>query len=169
VKHPRLSTPRAFKQDGGSQAFLAYYATLTERAGYAVQPSGAICGEVVQFLVRDGAFDEAVEFADIALEKWPPASPAMLNDIGYAFMRRNRFDDAQRYLERNIELYPDVANGYDSLGECHERAGNLETARESYERALELGQESGDRLVSLYQRRIAKIDEMIAERTATTP
>jgi len=169
VKRPRLSTPRAFKQDGGTQAFLAYYATLTERAGYAVQPSGAICGEVVQFLIRDEAFDEAVEFADIALEKWPPTSPEILNDIGYAFMRRNRFDDAQRYLERNIELYPDVANGYDSLGECHERAGKLETARESYERALELGQTDEDRFVSFYERRIANIDEMIAERTATTP
>jgi len=163
VKHPSLSNARAFKRDGGTQAFLGYYATLTERAGYPVQPSSAFCGQVVQLLIRAEEFDQAVEFVDIALEKWPPTSPGMLNDIGYAFMRRNRFEEAQRYLERNIELHPDVANGYDSLGECHERAGNLESARESYSSALELGQQNNDRFVSFYERRIANIDAMIAE------
>jgi CubicO group peptidase (beta-lactamase class C family) len=168
VRHPSLSNPRVFKRDGGTQAFLSYYATLTERAGYPVQPPGHFCGQVVQLLIRAEEFEEAVEFADIALEKWPPASPGILNDIGYAFMRRNRFDEARRYLERNIELYPDVSNGYDSLGECHERAGDLKLARKNYTRALEVGQANDDRLQSFYERRIVNIDEMIAGR-ATTP
>ena len=165
VKHPSLSNPRAFKRDGGTQAFLNYYSTLTERAGYAVQPSASFCGQVVQLLIRGEEFEEAVKFVDIVLEKWPPTTPSMLNDIGYAFMRRNRFAEAQRYLERNVELYPRVANGFDSLGECHERAGDLDAARDSYVKALELGQETGDRMVSFYERRIAGIDERVAEQT----
>ena len=165
VAHPSLSNPRAFKRDGGADAFLAYYDTLSERAGYPIQPSSAFCGQVVQLLTRDEAFDEAADFVDIVLDRWPPTSPGMLNDIGYAFLRRNRFEEARRYFERNIELYPDVANGYDSLGECHERAGNLELARESYGTAIELGRKNGDRFLSLYERRVSNIDRMIAERS----
>ena len=142
--------------------------TLSERAGYAVQPSASFCGQVVQLLIRGEEFDEAVNFVDIVLEKWPPSSPSLLNDIGYAFMRRNRFDEAQRYLERNTELYPAIANGYDSLGECHERAGDLGAARKSYVEALKLGQETGDRMAGFYERRIAGIDEALAE-PATVP
>lgn len=39
---------------------------------------------------------------------------------------------------------PDVSNGHDSLGELHEREGNLE---------------------SFYERRVANIDRMIADRS----
>lgn len=78
------------------------------------------------------------------MEKWLPTSPGTLNDIGYAFLRRNRFAEGRRYFERNIELYPDVSNGHDSLGELHEREGNLE---------------------SFYERRVANIDRMIADRS----
>ena len=168
VTHPSLSNPWAFKRDGGAEAFLAYYATLTERAGYPIQPSTGSCGQVVQLLIRDEAFDEAVDFADTVLEKWPPTSPGTLNDIGYAFLRRNRFAEGRRYFERNIELYPDVSNGHDSLGELHEREGNLELARENYVRAIELAQ-NGDRLLSFYERRVANIDRMIADRSTAPP
>ena len=158
VKHPSLSNPRAFKRDGGVEAFLAYYEKLTERAGYPIEPGGGSCGQVVQLLIRDEAFAEAADFVDTVLEKWPPTTPSTLNDIGYAFLRRNRFEEARRYLERNIELYPEVANGYDSLGELHERQGNVELARVNYTRALELAQNSGDRFQSFYEARLANLD-----------
>ena len=169
VTHPSLSNPRAFKRDGGTEAFLEYYPTLTERAGYPIEPSAGSCGQVVQLLIRAEEYGEAVDFADTVLEKWPPTSPSTLNDIGYAFLRRNRFAEGRRYFERNIELYPDVSNGHDSLGELHEREGNLELARENYGRAIELAK-NGDRLLGFYERRVANIDRMIADRsTAPTP
>jgi cytochrome c-type biogenesis protein CcmH/NrfG len=55
-------------------------------------------------------------------------------------------------------LFPEVANGYDSLGECYERQGNVEAARESYTRALELARASNDSTAGFYERRLAGLD-----------
>ena len=41
-------------------------------------------------------------------------------------------------FEYNVELYPDVANTYDSLGEAFLLNGDRELAIENYRRALEL-------------------------------
>ena len=165
VKHPSLRNPRAFNRDGGVEAFLAYYDTLSERAGYPIQPSGGSCAHVVLLLIRDEAFQEADDFVDTVLERWPPTSPGTLNEIGYAFLRRDRFEDARRAFERNIGLYPEVANGYDSLGEAYELEGNLELARENYSKALELAQKNDDRSAGFYEFRITNVDEMIAARS----
>ncbi len=48
----------------------------------------------------------------------------VLNNIGYAFINREDFDSAVRILKLNAELYPMVANCYDSLGECYMLMGN---------------------------------------------
>ena len=51
-----------------------------------------------------------------------------------------------------------MANGYDSLGECHERQGHVEAARESYTKALELARARNDSTASFYERRLAELD-----------
>ncbi len=85
------------------------------------------------------------------------------------FLRRDRFEEARRYFERNVELFPRDANAYDSLGEAHEREGNLEAARASYAKAVEVARETGDRSLDFYERRVADVDEQLAGNRPVTP
>ncbi len=163
MKHPSLSNRRAFRADGGVTAFLAYYETMSERAGYPVQPTSNFCAQVVRLLIRAEDYDEASAFVDTVLERWPPPTPGTLNGIGYAFLGRERFDQAIRVFRQNIELFPGDANARDSLGEAYERKGDIDLARESYTHAAEIARENNDRLLSFYQRRIANLDEAAAE------
>ena len=41
-------------------------------------------------------------------------------------------------LKKNVELFPTVANAFDSLGLIYERLGNKEAAITNYRKALEL-------------------------------
>lgn len=43
-----------------------------------------------------------------------------------------------KYSNTNVELYPDVANTYDSLGEAYMVADQKNEAISNYERSLEL-------------------------------
>lgn len=165
LKHPSLNNPQAFRKAGGTEAFLKYYDDLSEQAGYAIPPSEGFCSQVVQLLIRDDSYDEAVEFADKAFAKWPPADDATLNEIGYVFLQHDRYAEARRYFELNVELYPETSNCYDSLGEAHEREGNLEFARENYTKALEIASRNNDRLAGFYERRLSSLGEEPDDRT----
>ncbi|HEY7751943.1 MAG TPA: tetratricopeptide repeat protein [Ignavibacteriaceae bacterium] len=63
--------------------------------------------------------------------------PQDLNLLGYYFMNQNRFDDALQIFQFNVELYPDVANGYDSLAECFMNRNENQKAIEYYNIAVE--------------------------------
>lgn len=65
-----------------------------------------------------------------------------LNRLGYALLQRGRVEDAIEIFEMNVEAYPDAWNTYDSLGEGYLAAGDLERAKRSYRRSLELNPEN---------------------------
>lgn len=59
----------------------------------------------------------------------------ILNAMGYYLMGRERFEDALVVFKTNVQLYPGVANCYDSLAECYLNSGDRENARKYYELA----------------------------------
>ena len=61
-----------------------------------------------------------------------------LNAVGYYFLRENLIGQAIEIFEYNVELYPEVGNVYDSLGEAYMLNGDRDLAIENYRRALEL-------------------------------
>ena len=61
-----------------------------------------------------------------------------LNRLGYNLLGRQRLEDAVKIFQLNVELHPDYANGYDSLGEGYKYIGEFDLAIESYEKSLEL-------------------------------
>jgi CubicO group peptidase (beta-lactamase class C family) len=65
-----------------------------------------------------------------------------LNAVGYYFLRETQVAQAIEIFEYNVELYPDIANTYDSLGEAYMVNGDRELAIESYRKVLELNPES---------------------------
>lgn len=65
------------------------------------------------------------------------ASPGGLNTIAYQIAGVGMLDDALAILSSAIELYPEDANLYDSLGEFRLKKGDKAGALESYKKALE--------------------------------
>jgi len=61
-----------------------------------------------------------------------------INDLGYTFMNRMEFREAVEIFKLNVELYPESANAYDSLGEAYWKAGDTEQAIFNYEKSLKL-------------------------------
>jgi glyoxylase-like metal-dependent hydrolase (beta-lactamase superfamily II) len=59
-----------------------------------------------------------------------------LNALGYYFLDRERYDEAIEVFELNVELFPETANPYDSLGEAYMARGDTELAIEAYSKAL---------------------------------
>jgi tetratricopeptide (TPR) repeat protein len=62
----------------------------------------------------------------------------LLNQVGYALLGSGKADAAVAAFELNVELYPQSANVYDSLGEGLTAVGDIEGAIRNYERSLEL-------------------------------
>ena len=67
-----------------------------------------------------------------------------VNGVGYQILGREDFEGAIAVFRYNVELYPDSANVYDSLGEALENAGHLEKALANYSKAVENGTRIGD-------------------------
>ncbi len=66
------------------------------------------------------------------------ASAGGLNNVAYQLAGAGLVDDAVTTLQVAIEIYPQEANLYDSLGEFHLRKGEKTKALESYKKALEI-------------------------------
>lgn len=76
-----------------------------------------------------------------------------LNVLGYALLREGRTVEAVEIFKMNVEAFPSSANCYDSLGEAYLASGDRELARENYEKALELAQNSTSAAEALRQLR----------------
>jgi hypothetical protein len=70
-------------------------------------------------------------------------SEDVVNLMGYRLLESGKAEAAIALFRRNVERHGDSANVHDSLGEALEAAGQLEAARESYEKALALGTRTG--------------------------
>lgn len=68
-------------------------------------------------------------------------SPDFLNRLGYNLMEEGALPDAIEVFKANIALFPQEANGYDSLGEAYLKSGDQKRALEYYRKALELDPE----------------------------
>jgi tetratricopeptide (TPR) repeat protein len=66
-----------------------------------------------------------------------------LNTLGYELLHGNKFTEAIRIFELNVEAYPKSANVYDSLGEAYMDAGNKPPAIANYKKSLELNPKNG--------------------------
>ena len=61
-----------------------------------------------------------------------------LNALGYQLVKANKFKDAIRIFQLNVEAYPQSANTYDSLAEAYMDDGNKAQAIANYQKSLQL-------------------------------
>jgi len=74
----------------------------------------------------------------------------IFNTAGYEHLRGERLSEAIALFSLNVELYPESANVYDSLGEAQLAAGDHWQAVANYRRSLELdpGNENASRVLA---------------------
>jgi CubicO group peptidase (beta-lactamase class C family) len=61
-----------------------------------------------------------------------------LNSLGYRLLQMRKIADAIEIFKLNIEMYPQSANVYDSLGEAYRAHGDKDLAVANYQKSLEL-------------------------------
>jgi hypothetical protein len=85
---------------------------------------------------------KTVEAAKLKEEAFVNASENNINTLGYQYLFAGRIDDAMVIFKKNVELFPDSWNVYDSLGECYAVAKDNENAIKYYTKALEKAPEN---------------------------
>ncbi|MFC1573074.1 alpha/beta hydrolase-fold protein [Candidatus Eisenbacteria bacterium] len=64
------------------------------------------------------------------------------NEVGYRFLGKNLMAEAIAVFHVNVEMFPESANAYDSLGEAYAATGDTTLAIESYRSSLNLNPEN---------------------------
>ena len=88
-------------------------------------------------LVNEKGVDFLETEFDSLLTKYAITNANTLNLTGYNLMNQNKNDDALVVFKTNIKLYPDIANGYDSLAECYMNRGENNLAIKYYKMAYD--------------------------------
>lgn len=135
--HPSLRNLANFNREGGIVAFQNYHTKLSKRAGYEILPSSGTISHIVEMFLSEDQYEELRPYMEQLLTNDIGYPENFLNSIGYAFLEYNKYDEAIRLFQKNIELYPESPNVYDSIGELYELKGDLIMAREYYSKALQ--------------------------------
>lgn len=79
------------------------------------------------------------------------------NLIGYRLLQAGKSAEAIAVFRANVDQYPNSANVHDSLGEAHEKIGDLENAKQQYELAWKRGKEIKDINVRIYRTNLDRV------------
>lgn len=71
-----------------------------------------------------------------------PTLEAVLNRLGYQYLRGGRTSDALQVFELNVRFFPLSSNVYDSYGEALMVADQIDSSLANYRRSLELNPEN---------------------------
>lgn len=108
--------------------------------------------EILFKTYKDKGFNEAVtEFNRLKDNKDEYfVSEGELNNLGYNLLRNDKTDEAIEVFKLNVEMFPESANVYDSLGEAYLKSGNKDLAIANYKKSVELNpkNESGKKVLS---------------------
>ena len=64
--------------------------------------------------------------------------PLAYNQLGYAYMKLEKYDEAEKAFDQYIKAAPDLANPYDSKGDFYMTTKQYEKAYDSYMKAFEI-------------------------------
>ena len=122
-------------------------------------------------LVKNGTCADLVDRFDrlstrLGFEVRPPE--VMVNLMGYRLLGEDRSDEAIEVFEYNTRLYPESANGFDSLGEALEREGRLPGAMLNYRKAVQRAEADDDRLLPVFRANLERVETLLLERSSAT-
>jgi tetratricopeptide (TPR) repeat protein len=88
---------------------------------------------------------------------YSPSAEKDINSFGYAVLGDKKIDEALAAFRRNLELYPQSPNVYDSYADGLEAAGQNQSALENSRKAVELGTALGDPQLPDYQKHLDRL------------
>lgn len=89
--------------------------------------------------------------------KFQIAPEQPINQLGYRLLQSGEVEKAIEIFKFNIELHPESANVYDSLGEAYETTGKINLAMHNYEKAVKQGRKIRDPNTPVYQRNLNRV------------
>lgn len=99
----------------------------------------AVVALTLSTILREGGRTEQAVEVLVKADKELPNTSEIKYDLGMLYERQGRYDDFEEMMRSVIELKPDDANAYNSLGYTFvDQDTRLDEARELLERALEL-------------------------------
>ncbi len=72
-----------------------------------------------------------------------------LNGLGYRLLYGGQETDSIRVFQKNVQMYPQSGNVYDSLGEAYAKTGQKDLAIQNYEKSLQLDPKNGNAVEQL--------------------
>lgn len=106
-------------------------------------PQPDVFEQCYQIYKNQGIDSLESQFPKIAagLPEGPPPD-MILNRVGYDLLREDRITEAIEILTLNTNIFPNIANTWDSLGEAWLKNGNKLQAKKHYNKAMELDPEN---------------------------
>lgn len=108
---------------------------------------------ITNFLIPSGSKsikDAVTEAKELAKNKDEySVNEGDINNLGYQLMQNGKLDDAIEIFKFNVEMFPNSANVYDSLGEAYLAKGDKENALINYKKSVELDPKSTSGLEAL--------------------
>lgn len=99
----------------------------------------------IRKIIEEKSITSAIEFYRSNIAQHPDEfnfGIGELNTVGYYLLRKNLKDEAITIFKLNVEIYPDYANGWDSLAEACMLNGDTSLATIYYQKCLELNPDS---------------------------
>ncbi|HWA28378.1 MAG TPA: FKBP-type peptidyl-prolyl cis-trans isomerase [Lacunisphaera sp.] len=107
-----------------------------------VELKGQALSDLLQDTIDTAGLEAArARFAEAKAAKFAGlhVSESQLNGLGYRYLgKADKLAEARAVLQWNVELFPESANVYDSLGEADVKAGDRAAALAHYAKSLEL-------------------------------
>lgn len=141
-------------EDHGSTVFRAHYAGLKM-----VFSGWPVPREEKTFLPVGGMAGIEKHYAALS-ERYGykiPIPESTINNFGYQLMGSKKLSEANVVFERNVQLYPESANVYDSYGEGLEAAGKFESAAQNFQKAIKLGTKYNDGALPQYKQHLERV------------
>lgn len=90
-------------------------------------------------IFTENSFETALTKFKNLKQKYPEYNfEENLNNLGYSFLNKKQTELSIQIFSLNCSEYPKSANVFDSLGEVYENTGNLDLAKENYQKSLDL-------------------------------
>ena len=103
-------------------------------------------------LVMAGKYADAIEAYKQIKREQPNnnvVAEERINNVGYGLLQQNKTAEAIALFKANVEMYPQSANTYDSLGEAYMVHGDKELAIANYKKSLELNPQNTNAVTML--------------------
>ncbi len=110
------------------------------RRSLELDPEAPVTYSVLGFLLAEqgrGAEGEDVLRTGLAIRE----TPGLLNNLAWLLVEQGRTDEGLVHARRAVELHPEFAAAWDTLGVALARTGSDDEAREAFETALRINPE----------------------------